>query len=251
MGVPEGQILVLGNGPLSKVKLEEVPSTLHLTDQHLSFLPAAVERLEQEGRVVTDGPTYRLESWSAGSELRLRVSRRSYFDSVLLKRHPEWGLRSRVLAVACVLKCTDGYLIEKRSEKVASLPGWLHLSPAGSLVPPQHPQETVEQEAMEELGLEASELTDHGCLGLVYGEHVGVFQLVCTASVDASRGELEKRDCSGAWERSDLLSAPADPDSLSIWLEEHRPRITEAGLSALVMEGMRLWGADWATEHLP
>jgi 8-oxo-dGTP pyrophosphatase MutT (NUDIX family) len=250
MGVSEGRILVLGDNPISKVTMEEVPPTLNLTKEHLEFLPATVERLEGEGRVVTDGPTYRLESWSVGQELCLRVSRRSYFDSVLLKEHPEWGLRSGVLAATCVLKCKDGYLIEKRSEKVAALPGRLHLSPSGSMVPPQHPRETVEQEAFEELGLEASELHDLVCLGLIYGERVGVFQLVCRATVNTSRAELEQRPCSGAWERSALMCAPVDPSSLKSWLEEHRGPISAAAFSALAMEGMRHWGEGWAKEIL-
>ena len=248
MGRSEGRILVLGNGSLAQVRTEEVPSSLHLTPEQLSVLPAVVGRIKEEGRVVTDGPTYRLESWEVGEELSLRVSRRSYFDSVLLKEHPEWGVRSRILAASCVLKCTDGYLIEKRSEKVAALPGWLHISPSGSLVPPQHPLATVLQEAHEELGLQPHEMRDLGCLGLVYADRVGVFQLVCTATVDCSRRALEERECSGAWERSRLVCCPARPGPLIDWLKEHRDRMTVAGFSALAMEGMRRWGEDWAEE---
>lgn len=245
MGVPEGRIVIIGSGPLSRVRIREVPSTLELTLEQKSFIPQAVRRLEAEGRVVSDGPTYRLESWASGEELLLRVSRRSYFDSVLLKQHVDWGVRSRVLAVACVLKCADGYLIERRSEKVAAMPGRLHLSPSGSLIPPQHPKDTLLQEAAEELGLEEHELQDRGCLGLVYGESVGVFQLVLTATVHVTRDEISRRECTGAWERSGLLCAPADPELLPRWLSGHRLELTEAARSALVMEGIRHWGEEW------
>ena len=246
MGGPEGRIRILGVGALSAVQMEEVESTLHLTEEQLACLPEAVERLQQEGRVVTDGPTYRLESWQLGESITLKVSRRSYFDSVLLKRNAHWGVRSRTLAVSCLIRSQDGYLIEKRSEKVAALPGRLHLCPAGSMVWDQHPLDTLEQEAVEELGLQAAELHGVECLGLVYGEEVGVFQLVCQATVQSGLDELESRACSGSWERSELLAAPLEAAPLARWIQQHRTKLTDAGRSGLVMEGMRRWGESWS-----
>ena len=246
MGGPEGRIRVLGVGALSAVRVEEVASTLHLSEEQLACIPAAVESLKRAGRVVTDGPTYRLESWELGDSIALKVRRRSYFDSVLLKRNAHWGVRSRTLAVSCLIRCQDGYLIEKRSEKVAALPGRFHLCPAGSMVPDQHPLDTVEQEAWEELGLQPSELLDLRCLGLVYGEEVGVFQLVCLARIECGLADLEARDCSGSWERSELIAAPMEAEALACWILEYKEKLTVAGRSGLVMEGMRRWGESWS-----
>ena len=98
----------------------------------------------------------------------------------------------------------------------------------------------------EELGLKASELLDLRCLGLVYGEEVGVFQLVCLARVKSGLAELEARECSGSWERSELIAAPTEALTLARWILENKDRLTVAGRSGLVMEGMRRWGEPWS-----
>lgn len=249
-GESEGRILISGVGPVRDITLEVVPSTLEIAENRRKHLDAIVEEFQRSGVTVTDGPIYRLETWTVGERLHLKVSRRSYFDSVLLKRFPEWGLRSRVLALVAVTLCPDGYLVEQRSAKVASLPGMLHPLPSGSVEPPAHPLDTLFHEATEEIGLEPEELRDILCLGLVYGELSGVFQLVCRSTVSVPRSELEKRSCSGAWEKDSLLFAPAEAEPLGDWLREHRSRLTVGGRTALVMEGARRFGEEWLNENL-
>ena len=114
------------------------------------------------------------------------------------------------------------------------------------MTPDQHPLDTVEQEAWEELGLKPSELLDLRCLGLVYGEEVGVFQLVCLARIDCGLADLERRDCIGSWERSELIAAPTEADTLGRWIIDHKEKLTVAGRSGMVMEGMRRWGESWS-----
>lgn len=249
-GEREGRIVVSGLGPVSDITLETVPSTLKIGEEQRKRLPEILQELRDTGINVTDGPTYRLEAWSVGERLHLMVSCRSYFDSVLLKRFPQWGLRSQVLALVAVTLCPDGYLVEQRSAKVAALPGRLHPLPSGSVEPPSHPLDTLFHEASEEIGLEREELRDIFCLGLVYGEQSGVYQLVCRSTVEVPRRELERRSCSGAWEKDSLLFAPAEARSLSGWLREHRERLTVGGRTALVMEGARRFGEDWLAANL-
>ena len=249
-GVAEGRLLVTGWGALERVSVETVPTTLDLSREQRREIPAAVAALRAKGCVVTDGPTYRLESWSVGDSLHLRLSERSYFDSVVLKQNPQWNLRSQVLALVCLTRCQDGYLVEMRSQKVASLAGHLHPLPSGSVEPHSHPLDTLYTEAHEELGLEAHELSEIYCLGLVYGELSVVYQLVCRATTERSLADIESRACSGAWERSQLLCAPADREALSRWLEENRSLLTVGGYTALVMEGGSRWGTAWLEERL-
>ena len=181
----------------------------------------------------------------------MRLSERSYYDSVLLKRHKHWGIRSQVLAVVAVTLCPEGYLVEQRSARVAALPGRLHPLPSGSVEPPLSPLDTLLREAEEELGLEPHELTEVMCLGLVYGEESGVYQLVGRATTEISGEELLSRACSGAWEKDEVLFAPTNPKDLSEWLRVRRERLTVGGRVALVMEGGRRWGREWLEDNLP
>lgn len=248
-GEAEGRLLLQGEAPLSELKLSIVPNTLLLSEEQSQHLEQVVASHRSAGRVVTDNPIYRLESWAVGEFLHLQVSERSYFDSVLLKQYPQWGLRSQVLAVVCVTQCADGLILEKRSEKVAALPGYLHPAPSGSVEPPSHPLETLYEESREELGLLPKELTDVVCLGLVYGELSGVYQLVCRASTDLSLHEIDARSCEGRWERASLTCAPLDPKGLPRWIAENRERLTIGGRVALQMEGGRQWGPSWFEEQ--
>lgn len=249
-GEVEGRILIAGESDLERVTTEIVPSSLALTPHQLSKMPLVLERLAASGITVTDEPTYRLESWQTGDSLHLRLSERSYFDSVLLKSYPEWGVRSQVLAVVAVTQSPDGYLVERRSAKVAALPGRLHPLPSGSVEPPSHPADTLYLEAIEELGLRREELFDVRCLGLVYGEQSGVYQLVCRASTPVSREQLESRACSGAWEKDEILYAPLESEAFQTWIGERRGQLTVGGRVALLMEGRRRWGEEWLSANL-
>ena len=110
---------------------------------------------------------------------------------------------------------------------------------------PDSPLKTLYREAEEELGLAPSDLNEVSVLGLVYGEEVGVFQLICRASVEFSVGELASRECSGSWERETLVAAPTEAEEFKRWIVDRREKLTEAGYSALVMEGRRRWSDDW------
>lgn len=243
-GEADGRVVLQGIQPLDGVVLETVPSSLSLQGWQRDFTELAVGELRERGLVVTDDPTYRLESWAVGERLTLRVSPRSYFDSVLLKRFPEWGLRSQVLAVVSVTECLDGYLVERRSARVAALPGRLHPVPAGSIQPPAHPIETLLTEAREELGLEPQEVKEIQCLGLVYGEKSGVYQLVCRATVDLTLEQIAQRPCSGDWERDQIFNVPAEEGPFRAWIDQRREALTTAGRMALLMEGERRWGRE-------
>lgn len=249
-GESEGRILVMGESDLQSVTIEIVPSSLSLTSYQLAQIPVVLDQLAASGISVTDGPTYRLESWLTGDHLHLRLSERSYYDSVLLKAYPDWGVRSQVLAVVAVTQSPDGYLVEKRSAKVAALPGRLHPLPSGSVEPPCHPAETLYMEAQEELGLQRNELYDLRCLGLVYGEQSGVCQLVCRASTQVGRQQLAERECSGEWEKDEILYAPLDADGFQAWIHQRRAQLTVGGRMALLLEGHRRWGEEWFSANL-
>lgn len=233
-----------GDGALDGVLLRETGGSLRLTPAQQAQADRACERLREEGRTVTPDPIYRLLEWRAEERLELLVERANYAQVVGIKAHPEWGLSARALAVCCLTECRDGFVIEQRSARVASLPGRWHVAPAGSLQPPHHLAQTLRSEAREELGLEPHELVEPRCLGLLYGRASGIFQLACSVRTPLRLQEMLARERSGAWEQDGLLCAPASREALPLWLEQS-PLLTPGAARILQAEGERRWGSDW------
>lgn len=242
--------MVRGKAPLSDLTLEVVDTSLALSAEQRQIMTPTIEALRAKGLTLTNDPIYRLESWDTNSGFHLRVSLGTYFENILVKQNPTWGLRSQAIAVVGVTECDDGYLLERRSEKVAALPGYLHPSPSGNIEPPATPLETFHNESEEELGLQRNELRDIFCLGMVYGENSGIYQLVARATTSTTLQTLLSRMCSGQWERSALLTIPKTADGLSQWLKTQKAPLTEGGRAAILLEGANQWGDTWLEEHL-
>ncbi len=233
LGPAQARIVVLGRGPLSQVQLHHSGHRLQLDAERQRLTDQACERLRQRGQIVTADPIYRVESWHTGEQFALRVGLGDYAQVVGTKAHPEWDLKSNVLALCCILQCPDGIILERRSQKVAALPGAWHVAPAGSLSPPNTPYQTLLAEAHEEMALEPVELFDLQCLGMCYGEDSGVYQLICSAQTPVPLAQILSRPRSGAWEQDGLLCAPSEPQALDNWIQEHGQRLTPAAQSAL------------------
>lgn len=244
-GEPEARLLVLGDGPLQELVVEESEPPFDLGSERQQLADLACQRLRERGQVVRPDPVYRLLSWSTEGKFTLRTQRGDYSQVVGTKSHPEWGLKAQVLAVCCALECPQGIVIEQRSARVAALPGKWHIAPSGSLQPPQRPWQTLLTEAREELGLEPSELEQVRCLGMLYGERSGVYQLACSARTAVSFESILARRRSGAWEQDGFVCAPVCPQALPRWIADHLEQLSRGGRAVLWAEGRRRWGADW------
>lgn len=244
-GESEARLLVLGDGPLAAVTIEETGRSFSLGAERQALADAACDRFRERGQTVTANPIYRVISWTLGERFTLRADRGDYSQVVGTKSHPEWGLKAQVVAVCCAMECPEGFLIEKRSARVAALPGKWHICPSGSLEPPNGPLQTLLAEASEELGLEPFEIEDPRCVGMLFGEQSGVYQLACSARTPVSFAEILARRPSGRWEQDGLVWAPADAETLPLWLAEHADQITHGGRAALWAEGRRRWGQAW------
>lgn len=244
-GESEARILVAGDGPLSDVSLEETGGVLRLGQDRQRLADVACQQMRDRGVSITADPVYRLMSWSTGNRFVLRADRGDYSQVVGMKSYPDWQLSARVLAVCCVLESPQGFIIEKRSAKVASLPGKWHIAPSGSVQPPQSPLQTLWCEAEEELGLSPQEVLDPRCLGMIYGERSGVYQLACSARTTITFSEMMARRRSGAWEQDGFLTAPVCPVDLPVWLKAHVSSVTLGGRAILWLEGRRRWGDQW------
>lgn len=247
-GEAQGRLLVLGDGPLAAVRLEETGRRFELGPERQAQADVACARLRAGGQTVENDPVYRLAEHQVGEKLIFRVDRGDYSQVVGTKSHPEWGVKAQVLAICCAVECPQGFVIEKRSERVAAAPGLWHLAPAGSLQPPNDVFSTVLAEAEEELGLTARELREPRCVGLVYVETAGVYLVACSARTEVSLETIQGRARSGAWEQVGLTFVPADPEALPRWLAE-TPLLLPAARAVLWAEGLRRWGRDWFETH--
>lgn len=244
-GETEARLLVLGEGSLKDVSLKETGGLFCLGPERQHLANLACQAMRDRGQTVTANPIYRILSWTVGEQFILAVERGDYSQVVGTKTHPEWGIKAQVAAVCCVMECPEGFVIEQRSAQVAALPGMWHIAPSGSLQPPQGPWETLLAEAQEELGLEAFEVEDARCVGMLYGERSGVYQLSCSARTPVAFAEMMARRRSGSWEQDGFVLAPVCSQELPVWLALHRQKITPGGRAALWAEGRRRWGQAW------
>ena len=247
-GESRARLLVLGDGPLSDLELSESGCFFQLGAERQALADAACERMRENGQTVTANAIYRLTDWSVGERFGLKVDRGDYSQVVGTKSHPEWDVKAQVLAACCALECPEGFVIEQRSQRVAAAPGLWHIAPSGSVQPPNSAHQTVLSEAEEELGLQPEEFGDVRCLGLLYGEDTGVYQLACSATTEVSFQEIQGRVRSGAWEQEGLTLAPVDPEALPRWMAE-ATLLTPGAKAVLLAVGLRRWGSQWFDTH--
>lgn len=229
--------------------MRETGQLFCLTPERQRLADEACQVFRQRGQTVTANPVYRLLSWTLGERFVLHADRGDYSQVVGMKTHPEWGLRAQVLAVCCAMECPQGFVIEQRSARVAALPGKWHIAPSGSLQPPHGPWETMLAEANEELALQACEIEDARCVGMLFGERSGVYQLACSARTGVSFEQMLSRRRSGAWEQDGFVCAPVCPRALPVWLAEHAHLVTHGARAVLWAEGRRRWGQVWFDEQ--
>lgn len=246
LGDDEGRIVAVGELALESVGIRRVDLRPRLDDEQTQSMQAACRALRERGVVVEANPLYSvLESKVSEGRLELELGLTDYGQHVAFREHPEWPNRVDVLAAACVVGCPDGFVVERRSQRVAAQPGAYHIAPAGTVPPPQSLGQTLLAEAHEELGLEADELENLVCLGLVHAERFAVKMLVASCQTRVPLATMLARPREGSWEQSELLAVPCHPEQLPHWLNQQRSKLTSAGRAALLMEGRRRWGEAW------
>lgn len=246
LGDDEGRIVAVGELALESVVIRQTDRRPQLDEGQTETMQAACLALRQRGVVVEANPLYSvLASTVQEGCLELELGLTDYGQHVAFREHPEWPNRVDVLAAACVVGCPDGFVVERRSQRVAAQPGAYHIAPAGTVPPPQSLAQTLLAEAHEELGLEADELENLVCLGLVHAERFAVKMLVASCQTRVRLATMLARPREGSWEQTELLAVPCHPDRLPQWLDQQRAKLTSAGRAALLMEGRRRWGEAW------
>ncbi len=239
-GQEEAPLVIDGRGRLDQVEFRPVDQRHQFTTTQRLAIEAACDHLREEGAVVEPGPLYRVLRFEAGERLVIEVGLTDYAEHVGIKAHPEWGVRSGALAVCGITQSPDGFLIEKRSPKVAAKPGFYHPLPSGTVIPPSDLAGALFQEAEEELALAPEEMTDLWCLGVLEVVSDSVYQVIVWSRTELTLEQLKGRGRSGAWEQSELLTVPAERGVLERWLTQEK--VTTGARTALRRVARELWG---------
>lgn len=200
----------------------------------------------KEGRKVEPLPLYRTVQ-IRGSETALHI------EAGLCNYEQYLGLgglrvaepQAVSLAIAAATLSDRGWILERRSSRVAEGVGLLHVKPSGHVHPPQSPWEAVIMEAGEELALAAKELHNPVCVGLIRGRTAQCWGLIYTLSTPVAFCDILRRSRIDDWESQELLTISADPEALTIWLVENYEKVTGIGHGSLLLAGWQRYGDDW------
>ncbi len=223
-----------------------VPEVETLIDQ------AWIEALKRPKVHLFDGPMCRLEGWSATDDrLALELSPSSYkpFYGTNLS-HPELADRygSAILAnpvgVSPALITGDHHLMfGHRNASLAYYPGRIHPF-AGALEPRDAGDvfAALRRELEEELALDASDLIDLRCTGIVEDRALRQPELIFAARTPLTCAQVESqidaREHAGSW------SIPAMPDAIAEALRSE-PLLTPVARAAALLWGRIRFGQDW------
>lgn len=152
------------------------------------------------------------------------------------------------LAVAAATMTDCGWVLEKRSARVAQGVGLLHVKPSGYIHPPATPWQALLQEAEEELALSASELQDPEVIGLIRNRTSECWGLVYRWHTPVRFPDLLRRRRIDDWESQELLALEFDPDELTDWLIHSFEKVTGIGHGAMLLAGWREFGDAWFEE---
>ncbi len=217
---------------LDQIRFEVEPNTTRISE---TLIESICESKRRMGQVVERKPLYRvLSAEPRDDSLILKVVLSDYGENLALQQDP--AQPNGALAVCGMCRCPEGYLIERRSLKVAAAPGLLHLTPAGTLEPGESVLDCLRREAYEELGLTSHELEPLDSLGVLRVEPLGVCQIVAPFRTAISLPQIQARPRPDSWESDGLMPAPADPDALRAWLEAHQTQMTSASVLVLCRE---------------
>lgn len=203
-------------------------------------------KARREGRKVEPLPLYRTVQIQ-GSEAQLHV------EAGVCNYEQYLGLgglriaepQAVSLAIAGVTLSDRGWILEKRSSRVAEGTGLLHVKPSGHVHPPQSPWQAVIMEAEEELALVAKELEDAMCIGVIRGKTAPCWGLIYTMNTPVAFSDILRRSRIDDWESQELLTIPSDGASLSDWLVDNYERVTGMGHGSLLLAGWQRFGDDW------
>jgi 8-oxo-dGTP pyrophosphatase MutT (NUDIX family) len=243
-------ILAAGDWPPAQVRVLRVPSTWQAGPPVRELIESEWAAAARPGVVLYDGPTCRLEGFSAdASGLTLRLSEVSYKIFVTTNlMHPELadaygpGVLANSLGVGTPVFSSDGFVIMgRRNQTVVWYPGRTHPF-AGALEPGDgDPFVAGRRELHEEAALEDPDLLSIRCLGVVEDFSIRQPEVILRADVRLTRAQVESNVARD--EHHAVHAIAATPGNIASAVND--PALTPAAVGALLLWGRSQWGDDW------
>jgi 8-oxo-dGTP pyrophosphatase MutT (NUDIX family) len=203
-----------------------------------------------------DGPMCRLESWDATeTRLRLELSKTTY--KIFLgtnMAHPEFAdqfgpdVMANPVGLSPALSTSDGYLLlGHRTQSVAYYPGRIHPF-SGSLEPTDPDLFTaVRRELNEELSLDAADVAEIRCTGIVEDASLRQPEFIFAAESIRTRAEIEAR--LDRLEHQSVFAISTTAAGIENALREEA-RFTPVAIASLLLWGRLRFDEAWFEKRL-
>ena len=208
------------------------------------------------GAHLFDGPMCRLEHWSVSPDGRLHLllsptSYRVFYGTNM--RHPELAdshgpaVMANPVGVSPALETADQFLLlGRRNASVAYYPDRIH--PFAGALEPRDGHDlfaAVRRELHEELSLEANDVPEVRCTGLVLEHALRQTELIFRARSTLPGADIERR--LHPQEHRGLHAVPATPSAVAAAVGD--PRLTPVAVASLLLWGRHAFGAEWFARH--
>ena len=223
---------------------DELSLSLELEDQ----IALHCQQARRQGHKDEPLPLYRtLAVEGDGSHLRFQTGLCNYEHHLATSA---LGLELNVvpLAIAAATMTDSGWVLEKRSARVAQGVGLLHVKPSGYIHPPATPWQALLQEAEEELALSPGEMRQAEVIGLIRNRTSDCWGLCYRWTTSVRFPDLLRRRRIDDWESQELLTLEFDEEELSDWLVHSFEKVTGIGHGTLLLAGWREFGDAWYAE---
>jgi 8-oxo-dGTP pyrophosphatase MutT (NUDIX family) len=229
---------------------------------------------QRKDLLLFDGPMLRyvdhsLQNGAGGPRFEMTVGPTGYRDFVGTNLYNSsrldefgWHCFSNPVGTTATLITSDGLLwYGLRSQRVAFHAGHVHTF-GGALEPGDRSADgsidvfaSVRRELLEELGLQAGELGDLRCVGLIRDRFIHQPEMIFEARLDMD-GETFRQRWQGADEQRehvDLISCPDRPGAIVPFVQGQE-LIAPVAVGSLFLHGRLAWGDEWmaaAIDDLP
>jgi len=213
-----------------------------------------------QGTRLFDAPLFRFVSAQAIEDRLMLTLGDTSYEEYVTTRVPEFALvhprqdLSNALSVCSVIETSDEAILLERRQGVDVYVGRYHVIggfferslDTGQGEQPD-PFAAIRREIREETGIQADDIRDQYCLGVVYDVTTPHAELCFLTRLRIPLAEVHKRQPEDD-EIQHLLSLPITPESLRAFLLDHHGNISATGEPNLLLYGRWKFGVVWYEE---
>jgi 8-oxo-dGTP pyrophosphatase MutT (NUDIX family) len=234
-----------------------MPKTAEIERWMESLWQEKLAQAKVQGTRLFDAPLFRFVSaQSTGAQLTLTIGDTSYKEYVttrtpeFTRAHPRQDL-GNALSVCSVIETSDEVILLEKRQGVDVYVGRYHviggffermLDTDQGKQP--DPFAAMRREIREETGIQADDIRDQHCLGIVYDVTTPHAELCFLTRLHIPLAEVQKRQPEDQ-EIQHLLSLPITAESLRAFLLAHHGNISATGEPNLILYGGWKFGVGW------